>query len=40
MDKSAMIRGAILAMNVDNKTKTELFDYLNKLEENVNEEEE
>lgn len=40
MDKSAMIRGAILAMNVDNETKTELFDYLNKLEENVNEEEE
>ena len=28
-----MIRGAILAMRVDNSTKTKLFDYLNSLEE-------
>ena len=28
-----MIRGAILAMRVDNNTKTKLFDYLNNLEE-------
>lgn len=28
-----MIRGAILAMQVDNNTKTKLFDYLNSLEE-------
>ena len=28
-----MIRGAILAMQVDNKTKTKLFDYLNDLEQ-------
>ena len=27
-----MIRGAILAMQVDNNTKTKLFDYLNNLE--------
>lgn len=32
MDKSAMIRGAILAMQVDNSTKTELFKYLDNLE--------
>lgn len=36
MDKSAMIRGAILAMKIDNKDKTELFNYLDKLEENSN----
>ena len=28
-----MIRGAILAMQVDNSTKTKLFEYLNNLEE-------
>lgn len=28
-----MIRGAILAMQVDNNTKSKLFDYLNNLEE-------
>lgn len=28
-----MIRGAILAMQVDNSTKSKLFDYLNSLEE-------
>ena len=28
MDKSAMIRGAILAMQIENKVKTELFEYL------------
>lgn len=28
-----MIRGAILAMQVDNNTKTKLFEYLNSLEE-------
>ena len=28
-----MIRGAILAMQVDNNTKTKLFNYLNSLEE-------
>lgn len=28
-----MIRGAILAMPVDNNTKTKLFNYLNNLEE-------
>lgn len=28
-----MIRGAILAMQVDNKTKTKLLEYLNSLEE-------
>lgn len=33
MDKSAMIRGAILAMQVDNNTKTQLFNYLDELEE-------
>ena len=33
MDKSAMIRGAILAMQIDNNTKTQLFNYLDKLEE-------
>lgn len=33
MDKSAMIRGAILAMLVDNKIKTELFEYLDEIEE-------
>jgi len=33
-DKSSnMIRGAILAMQVDNDTKTYLFDYLDALEE-------
>ena len=33
-DKSSnMIRGAILAMQVDNDTKTSLFDYLDALEE-------
>lgn len=33
MDKSAMIRGAILAMQVENKVKTELFEYLDEIEE-------
>lgn len=33
MDKSAMIRGAILAMQVENKIKTELFNYLDEIEE-------
>ncbi len=33
MDKSAMIRGAILAMQVDNSTKTGLFEYLDELED-------
>lgn len=33
MDKSAMIRGAILAMQIDNNTKTQLFNYLDELEE-------
>lgn len=33
MNKSAMIRGAILAMQIDNNTKTQLFNYLDKLEE-------
>lgn len=33
MDKSAMIRGAILAMQVDNSIKTELFKYLDELED-------
>jgi len=28
-----MIRGAILAMHVENDTKTKLFDYLNNLEQ-------
>lgn len=36
MDKSAMIRGAILAMQVENKVKTELFEYLNEIEEKAN----
>lgn len=36
MDKSAMIRGAILAMQVENKIKTELFEYLDKIEEKAN----
>jgi len=31
-----MIRGAILAMQVDNATKTKLFNYLDKLEEDSN----
>ena len=33
MDKSAMIRGAILAMQVDNNTKMELFNYLDNVED-------
>lgn len=33
MDKIAMIRGAILAMQIDNDTKTQLFSYLDELEE-------
>ena len=36
MDKSAMIRGAILAMRVENKVKTELFEYLDEIEERAN----
>ena len=36
MDKSAMIRGAILAMQVENKVKTELFEYLDEIEERAN----
>lgn len=36
MDKSAMIRGAILSMQVDNKIKSELFNYLDKLEVDSN----
>lgn len=36
MDKSAMIRGAILAMQVENKIKTELFEYLDEIEEKAN----
>ena len=31
-----MIRGAILAMQVDNDTKTKLFNYLDQLEEDSN----
>ena len=31
-----MIRGAILAMQVDNNTKTKLFNYLDQLEEDSN----
>jgi len=33
VDKSAMIRGAILAMQGNNNTKTELFKYLDNLED-------
>ena len=33
MDKSAMIRGAILAMQVENEVKTKLFEYLDEIEE-------
>ncbi len=36
MDKDAMIRGAILAMNVENKIKTELFKYLDEITEKAN----
>lgn len=36
MDKSAMIRGAILAMQVENKIKAELFEYLDEIEEKSN----
>nr|DAP18707.1 MAG TPA: hypothetical protein [Caudoviricetes sp.] len=36
MDKSAMIRGAILAMQIENKIKTELFKYLDEIEEKAN----
>lgn len=36
MDKSAMIRGGILAMQIENKVKTELLDYLDEIEEKAN----
>lgn len=34
--ESNMIRGAILAMQVDNETKNKLFNYLDQLEEDNN----
>lgn len=33
LDKSAMIRGGILAMQIDNKLKTVLLEYLDEIEE-------